>query len=367
MSNEWSPENSICSFNSWKGLLYAPQYQAIANKKFLPPIEASIDLVQYCNLSCKHCNAGRYIRGKENLKYMDDTHLMNLIRFLGKWGVKSLCAGGGGESTLHKKLPDAIRLSKEVGMTSAVITNGTILNEDLLEAFMLCRFISVSVDAGNSITYKDFKGLDLFDKVISNIYSISKEINDTKSNCDVCYKFLITEFNQYEIFEACKVAKEVGAKDFYSRPANYQHQGMLEINKKKYNYDLEAISEQFRMCKELETPSFRVFTVVHKYTPTFEPKKNFSQCYGAPVCIQICPDNNVYFCVDTRHVDFYKLGEHYPNPENILNFWGGERHKELVFQTGMKNCSSRCTFGPYNRQCEELFIKNNDPFCWEFT
>ena len=365
--SEWSKNNEFNSFNSNKGLLYSQWYQAIADKKFLPPIEASIDMAQHCNLSCDHCNAGRYIRGSEAMNFMDGDHTMNLIRFLGKWGVKATCFGGGGESTLHKRLPDALRLSKEVGMNTAVITNGTILNADLLDAYTKCRFISISVDAGTSETYKKFKGKELFHTVIDNMADTVNKVNVEGSNTDVCYKFLITEGNQHEIYNACFIARQLGVRDFYARPTDYNHQGIAADCKHSYDYDFKLINEQFEACKALETEDFRVFTVTHKYNYNFTPKKNFSQCYGAPVCIQICPDNNVYFCVDTRHIDFYKLGKHYPNPEKILSFWGGEKHKELVFGTGLKNCTSRCTYGPYCKQCEELFIKDGDPFCWSFT
>ena len=315
--SEWSKVNEFNSFNSFKGFLYAPWYKAIADRKFLPPIEASIDMMQHCNLSCSHCNAGRYIRGQENGQRMDDVHIMNLIQFLGTWGVKSTCFGGGGESTLHTKLPDAIRLSREVGMSTAIITNGTILNDNLLDALPKCRFISISVDAGSSEVYEKFKGRNMFDTVIRNMASITEAVKVAGTNCDVCYKFLITEGNQHEIYNACLTAKQIGVKDFYARPADYNHQGIATDCKKFYNYNLALIREQFEMCKELETEDFRVFTVTHKYNENFTPKKNFSQCYGAPVCIQICPDDNVYFCVDTRHIEFYKLGEHYPDPESI--------------------------------------------------
>lgn len=370
MSGEW--KNPYNSFNSLKGLLYAPQYQAVANKQFLPPIEASLDLVQHCNLSCQHCNAGRYLKDESvPIKYMDSDHIMNLIKFLGEWGVKSCCYGGGGESTLHRKLPDAIRLSRQVGMDAAVITNGTVLNSDLLDAYPSCRFLSISIDAGKRDTYKKTKGLDLFDTVINNVHDVVERLKSHKNNslvnCDVCYKFLITQWNQYEIYDACVIAKQIGVRDFYVRPADYNHQGINESSKVTYEYDLQAIEDQFRMCKELETEQFRVFTVTHKYNSNYTPKKDFSQCYGAPVCIQICPDDNVYFCVDTRYLEFYKLGTHYPDPKNILNFWGKEKHKELVFETGMKNCTSRCTYGPYCKQAEELFIKKTDPMCAWFT
>lgn len=365
--SEWSSKNSMCSFNSWKGLFYLPQYQAIANKKFLPPIEASIDLVRSCNLNCSFCNAGRYLQDENNkAQYMDSEHLMNLVRFLGNWSVKSLCFGGGGDSALHKSLPNAIRLSRAVGMDTALITNGTILNDDLLDALPLCRFISISIDAGKASTYAQFKGKDFFNKVINNVGSIVQKVKERDVNCDVCYKFLITEGNQYEIYDACLIAKQLGVRDFYARPADYNHQGINPLVKKQYNYDLKAIEEQFELCRELENDDFRVFTVTHKYNSNFTPKKNFSQCYGAPVCIQICP-KDVYFCVDTRYIEYYKLGSHYPDPKEILKFWGGKKHQELVFETGMKNCTSRCTFGPYNRQAESLFFGKPDPMCWTFT
>src|SRR3972149_10545679 len=330
MSKEW--KDPYCSFNSWKGLLYQDWYKAIANKKFLPPIEASIDLVQHCNLACSHCNAGRYLQDDSiPIKYMDSDHLMNLIRFLGEWGTKSACFGGGGDSALHKKLPEALILSKEVGMDTALITNGTILSNDLLNALPVCRFISISVDAGERRTYLENKGADLFEKLLDNISRIVEQVKEAKTNCDVCYKFLITQWNQYEIYDACVLARQLGVRDFYARPADYNHQGISLEQKKEYQYDLQAIEEQFQMCRELENENFRVFTVVHKYNSNFTPKKDFSQCYGAPVCIQICPDGNVYFCVDTRYIDYYKLGEHYPDPKNILNFWGAKKHQSLVF------------------------------------
>ena len=365
--SEWSKNNDMNSFNSWKGLLYGPWYKAIADRQFLPPIEASIDMVQHCNLACNHCNAGRYIRGQEVKNFMDDDHAMNLIKFLGKWGIKATCFGGGGEATLHKKLPDALRLSREVGMQTAVITNGTVLTDDLLDAYPACRFISVSIDAGTSATYETYKGANLFNHVLNNVSKMVHKINNVKTNTDICYKFLITEGNQAEIYNACLLARQLGVRDFYARPADYNHQGIAADCKKSYDYDLKLINDQFEACKDLETDDFRVFTVTHKYNNNFTPKKNFSQCYGAPVCIQICPDGNVYFCVDTRHIEFYKLGEHYPNPENILNFWGGKKHQELVFETGQKGCTSRCTYGPYCKQCEELFIKDTDPMCAYFT
>ena len=132
-------------------------------------------------------------------------------------------------------------------------------------------------------------------------------------------------------------------------------------------YDINKILEQFEKCHELESENFRVFTVVHKFNPDFTPKRDFSECYATPIVIQLCADGNCYFCVDQRHQDFYNLGTHYPDPGNILKFWGGKKHYDLTFGHTPPKCTTRCTFGRYCKQCEELFINDNDPMCKWFT
>lgn len=338
----------------------------IRQREFLPPVEASLDLIHQCNLSCEHCNAHRYLTNEKNTR-IPDNHLMRLVGFLKNWGVKALCIGGGGESSLHTKLPDVIHFARKINLHTAVVTNGTIMNDKLINAYIRCRWLGISVDAATSETYLKGKKQDFFQRVLINISELVKTIRNERSDCDIAYKFLIMPYNQNEIYKACKLARDLGVRDFHVRPADYSHQGMGEIKKKSNEYDIPLILEQFDKCRELETENFRVFTVIHKFNEDFRPKSNFTQCYAAPLLIQLCADGNVYFCVDQRHSDLYKLGTHYPNPENILNFWGKKKHQELVFDKGTSHCDTRCTFAPYNEQCEKLYIKNTDPMCWRFT
>ena len=363
---EWSKKNRYNSFNSWKGLLYGRWYMKIRQKTFLPPVEASLDPIHQCNLSCEHCNAHRYLKTDKNTR-MPDKHLLHLIGFLKNWGVKAVCFGGGGEPSMHTYLSKAIHHARKVGLYTAVATNGVVINEELINAYARCRWVGISVDAATAETYLKGKKHDCFQQVLINISELVKTVRDERSDCDIAYKFLIMPYNQHEIYQACKLAKGLGVRDFHARPADYSHQGMGEIKKKTNEFDIPLILEQFEKCQELETDKFRVFTVMHKFDETLRPQKDFTQCYAAPICIQLCADGNVYLCPDQRHNDFYKLGTHYPNPENILNFWGKERHQELVFKQGASQCNTRCTFAPYNKQCEELYIKNADPMCWRFV
>jgi len=361
---EWLEDNKFNAFNSWKGLLYANHYRSISHWQNsgitpLPPIEASLDPVHACNLKCDHCNASRYLSGSR----MTDKHLIELVEFLGSWGVQAICFGGGGEPTIHRKLGDAILRTSQMKMESSVATNGTLFTDDLISIMAdKCRWVGVSVDAAERKTYRLGKKKDCFDKVIGNISKLVKKAG----KCEVAFKFLVFDYNKNEILDAAILARELGVRDFHARPADFRHQGMGEFKKKQNIYDAEFIKEQMEKCHALETKYFRVFTVTHKFNEDFTPKRKFSQCYASPICIQLCADMGVYLCPDTRHIKFYKLCDH-DKPENILRVWGGKKHYDLVFKNGCGRCQSRCTFSPYNEMCERLFINQDDPMMRGFV
>ena len=364
---EWNRKNEFNSFNSWKGLLYKDWYEAVARGDFKPPIEASIDPIHACNLMCEHCNAARYLDKTYNMEMRSMPHLLELVGFLGEWGVKAICFGGGGEPTMHKEMVEALLMTHTYRMQASMATNGTLFTGPLVEAMVrYCRWVGVSVDAATAKTYRIGRKTDLFKTATHNIQWLARECRKPRSKCDVAFKFLIFSYNQHEIYKACKLAKELGAKDFHARPADFSHQGMGKLKQKKAKYDIEAVKAQFAKCHDLEDENFRVFTIVHKFDDTMKPRKDFSQCYAAPLCIQLCADGWVYLCPDQRHSKYYRLGRHFPNPQQIKEFWGKDRHKALVLKNGKKHCQSRCTFNPYNRQCEALFISDKDPMCWRF-
>ena len=343
---EWN--DTFNPFNSFKGLLYANEYASIAKHKLPIPIHCSFDLTHNCQLRCSHCNAGRYIGGDR----MTFTHAQELIRELSNWGVKSICFGGGGEPSLHSNLADCIELTRYYGMEVSVATNGIVLNKELMEAYKICTWIGISVDSATSSTYSKGRRLDKFNTVINNISKVSSVSNG------VCYKFLIFDYNQHEIYDACKLAKRLGVHDFHARPADFNHQGLK--NKKSNFFNIRKIQEQFEKCHQLENDNFHVYTVMHKFNNDFTPKRKFSQCFASPLAIQLCADGNIYHCFDTRHMEYYKLGSHV-NADNLVNIWNSKKHMDLIYKNGCKNCESRCTLGAYNEQCERLFINNNDP------
>lgn len=372
---EWSQENKYNSFNSHaKSLTFYEHYNAInewrvgKRKVPLPPLEISLDLINTCQLNCEHCNTSKYLT-KQEISRVNDGDLLKLLDFFSEWGVRAICFGGGGESTLHTKIWDALQYSQFLGMQNSIATNGINFNKETIEiAVKTCRWIGVSVDASNKETYQIGRKGDYFDKVIENLKTMVEISNHNSSNiCDIAFKFLIFSYNQHEIYDACKLAKGIGVKDFHVRPADFRHQGMEEWQEKQKFYDVELINKQFEECRKLEDKDFRVFCVTHKFNSDFTPRRNFSQCYASPICLQVNPNGNCFLCPDTRNLEMYKLGEYSVSVDKIKGFWGSKKHYDLVFNSGCKNCKSRCTFGYYNEDFENLFIKNYDPLCRNFV
>ncbi len=422
---EWSGISKYNSFNSYKGLMYIDSHYKPISKwwngeegvKLPPPIELSLDPGHVCNFKCEHCNAQRYLaihpeQVPEDKKLMTKEHLRKIIDFCASWGVRGVCIGGGGEPLMNKNVWDLPAYIVSKRMECSFATNGSLINEEIAEQMMNCRWVGVSVDAGSKEVFNKVHGFenknlnkirevreifekmygrgeenkklfqqiadtiakeddgreekDLFDKVINNLRLLVRKKKETGSKIDIAYKFLIRPDNWQDIFKACELAKEIGVRDFHARPADLERKDFETVM--ELNYNIDEIHKLFDKCHELEDENFRVFTVMHKYNPDFRIMHTFCNCLSSPLMLQACSDGNVYVCADHRIEPRFKLANHFPNPEEILKVWGSEKHREILKSIDVNKECGRCTYGEYARQIEEVTLgtKEKDPMCMNF-
>lgn len=364
---EWSTRNKYNSFNSDKGLTYYENYKKILKwldgAEYLPPpIEVNLDPIAECNLSCYFCITQRYLRTHREevgeMRKLPLDYMYKLVDFLANWGVEGLCISGGGEPSLHDGIWPIIMQALAKGMKVAFVTNGTKLPPELL----FCQWVALSVDAGTRETYLKIKGADRFDEVIQNITKLTalqRDWEDTYTK--LCFKFLIVPENQYEIYDACKLAKELGVQDFHARPVDFERKDIAEA--KPLRMDIESIHKQFAQCHELETDKFRVFTVTHKFDPEFHVKYDYESCLAAPLILPILTDGNAYLCVEHKMDSKYKLGSCYPDPRKILKWWGSDKHRQMIKGILPERDCSRCIYCEYNNQIEAV---KEDTMCRSF-
>lgn len=351
---EWNEKNKFNSFNSFKGLSYYENYKQIlkwmdGDPYLPPPIECNLDPYAYCNLNCYFCIVQRYLkyhREEIAMKELPEEYIHRLIDFLADWGVRGLCISGGGEPSLHPKIEWIVAHAVGV-MDTSLVTNAI----RMVSSSMYCKWVALSVDAADRQTYKKVKGVDKFDEVINNIKRMVNLRNGEGHKVKLCYKFLILPENVSQIYRACKLAKELGVQDFHARPVDFERKDIK--NNKRLIFNVERIKEDFEKCHELEDDNFHVYTVTHKFDPEFHVRHDFPSCLATPLLIPILTDGNAYLCVDKKMEEKFKIGSCYPDPENILKWWGSDAHRELIKSVNINECS-RCTFSQYNRQIVEI-------------
>lgn len=345
---EWS--NPYNSFNSYKGLLYRDQFEAIIKGKMLPPVEVNLDPCNNCQLNCVWCNAKNIIDRNKKVVFTRE-HLMSTIKNIAEWGVKGLCFAGGGEPTLCPDLADSMDYATECGLEVAIITNGLFIDDKQINAVRRnCRWIGISVDSSNAQTYKGLKGVDCFDKVIENIGKL-------KGAKEITYKFLIHPINQHEIYRACEIAKESGATGFHSRMLAEEY-----LENPEYSFIYEEINKQLSECQKLDDENFKTYTIYHKQEGKGNRRIRFNKCQASPLLCMLEANGDVSVCIDRKGDPKTRLCSH-ENFEEFKNMWGSKAHFDLLDKICPNTDCKKCTMTIYQ---ELLEAHKSDSFCVNF-
>ncbi|PIU57941.1 MAG: hypothetical protein COS89_02975 [Deltaproteobacteria bacterium CG07_land_8_20_14_0_80_38_7] len=131
--------------------------EAINNRKLY---SLEIELTRRCNLECIYC----YNSSSRNpgIPDFDFNLLKRVLKESFDYGIRSITYLGG-EPTLHPKIDEIVKFTKDIGMEEVVLyTNGTVMNERLLES------INNHVDA--VVVHMDSINPDVF----ANVHNIER-------------------------------------------------------------------------------------------------------------------------------------------------------------------------------------------------
>ena len=346
---EWS--DRVNPFNSWKVLYHAERlknyvdwYEGKTNT-LLPPIQADTNPTNLCNLDCKWCNSKGFC--KEHPDTLTKEQLFYLADLYKNWGIKGTCIAGGGEPLLN---PYTVDFLKYLKIEAGLITNGTLINKNnALDIIKNVRWVGISLDAATIETYKKLKNGNLKD-VVNGVRSLVSARSQIQSNPMISIKYLIYPGNEGEIFKAGKMAKNLNADNIQFRPAGLVnlYDGWIPPKEK---LNIELINEQYDKVKSLETDTFKVFTVRHKFDDTFEKKITFKKCRANLILVPFTADGYCYVCFDLRGTK--RVCKH----TGILEYWGSERHREIARNVNPKDCP-RCTYVSHNEIMEKGILND---------
>jgi len=179
-------------------------HNRVSSRKY--PFFGSVECTRRCNSRCTFCPIGN--ERPEFKKGEMDTE--QFCRILDQFAGFDIIAVSflGGEPTLRKDLPELGRHCKKVGLLSQVSTNGITLADNADEYTKALDVLVVSLDTLDPEKYKNIRGVDKYDQVVSGVKEAVKVAGANK--CAILVNTVICSANIDEIPSVVKYAKELG-------------------------------------------------------------------------------------------------------------------------------------------------------------
>ena len=236
----------------------------------LVPLRYFFELTYRCNLQCPYCYVGED-RNKQELTTEEWFKIIDQVPF---YGFITLV---GGEPLIRKDFINILeKACKKVLSKVNVVTNGALLDDEIIDAFIRTKMLllSVSLD-GYGKTHDLNRNKDgIFDKIINNL----DNLNSRKKRPMVDIKTIVLENNLDDLPKLFKLCDSNGFEFLsisFLRNNNLKQNSILhnsfidEFNGnypiKKY-FDMEHFKEVYKEIESLQKRS----NVRLRFSPKFE-------------------------------------------------------------------------------------------------
>lgn len=306
-------------FDLFRNLYAYPSYYSKYGKAFVP-LRYFFELTYRCNLQCPYCYVGED-RNKQELSTRDWFNVIEQIPF---YSIVTLV---GGEPLVRKDfIPILEKVCKKTFGKVNVVSNGILLNDEIVKAFIKNRMVllSVSLDGYGSNHDHNRNKEGIFDKIYNNL----ETVNSYQKRPMVDIKTIVLENNLDDLPKLYKMCSDM---NFEFLSISFLRNNNLKQNSKLFEtfvpefYENHPIKKYFDMehfkevYKELESLKKKSKTLI-RFSPKFELAKDpllkieefFNSDETRPVneiykpCkfpfsnMFITPEGNVYPCLSQK-------------------------------------------------------------------
>lgn len=207
---------------------------------------ASFHIVKPCNMKCKFCYAT--FDDMRIINQLSKNDVFNILDKLKAKGLQKITFAGG-EPLLYKRIIEVVTYSKAIGLTTSIITNGSLLTDELLEKFKgELNWIGVSIDSLNETTNnligrtnkKKINYLELCLKIKEAGFrlKINTVVNSINCNDDLNNFIDKVEPDRWKVFQALRVEGQndkqfdeikVSKEQFEGFISNHRHQKSIVV------------------------------------------------------------------------------------------------------------------------------------------
>ena len=184
------------------------------------PSVLMIEPTNRCNFSCSLCVLGSGLDKRAPVDLSFDVYKATIDNLEDRliWVMLYI----QGEPFLHKDIFKMIAYAKAKKIFVSLSTNGYLLDTNNINQVLDSGLdhITVSLDAAREDTFKNYKKIDAFEKIVNNIKALVNQRNKTRRlNPCICLQMIVIKDNEEEIGEFFNLAKEAGVDEVFVKPA----------------------------------------------------------------------------------------------------------------------------------------------------
>lgn len=313
------------------------------------PIYVEIGPTNRCNHRCSFCALDWLETGKADI---DSEIMIETLKDMADFGVKSVMFAGEGEPLLHRDICDFVWQSKEQGMDVAITTNGVPFTQKKAEKCLPhLSWMRFSIDAGTPKEYARVHGTraEDFHRVLRNLERACT-IRDTGGyQVVIGVQALLTTDALEGISNLARLAKKVGADNLQIKPYS-QHpssKNRLAIDYRDY----------LSLEDELNEHNSDDFEVIFrkKTIQRLIQKRDYKKCHGLPFFALIDARGNVLPCNLFYGDPELTYGNLYS--KRFSEIWKGKKRTDVLAkleEKGIEGCREGCRLDAINRYLHRL-------------
>ncbi len=319
------------------------------------PVNVTWEITSRCNLRCRHClsadigdHAGPELDFDQCCRFIDHLHSLGVFQI----------NFGGGEPFLRPDFLDILEYAHKKEITTCVSTNGTTLDDALVERLkrMDLLYLQVSLDGASAATNDRLRGEGTFEKIMAGIQLLSRHTIPGVSTNTV-----VTGLNFHEIPEICSLGAGYGMKTRLSRfrPSGAAKRAWHELRLNAAQ--LEGLSDFLSARKEVLTgDSF--------FSITREDRRalGLTMCGAARMTCSVAPDGGLYPCAFLQEAAF-RAGN--VGAEPLESIWRDATVFHSVRNVRKKSCEGCVRFDLCHGGCPAVAhfltqsLETPDPEC----
>jgi len=320
-------------YSIYKPVHFPEKIEALRRGELIVPTHVQLDLTGKCNYNCHVCfyrNAG--FKHLEFVPYEEIKvdRALRLIDEFGEIGIPAIELTGGGEPLMYPAIKQVLKKIAKNKMELALVTNGSLLNEEILSYIENPAWIRFSIDSATPETYEKYHQVPkkYFNIVLKNLERV---VNSGFKNCIIGVSFVISPLNYHEIAAAAALFKSIGVDNIrYSFAYTSKYDKLLTEEQK------EEAFRQMDIAKSFEDNDFKVFAMKERIIDFGKPNYDFSYCGYQRFTFQIGCDGRCYPCCILKYYPKYSFGNIYEKPLKEILF--GEDRKKYLDNFDVTKC-----------------------------